>query len=84
MSLSESNPYEGTPGGIGTSDLVELAGVFRAIVVTDDRLTVLADLTDQAAGHFGHRQLRITNVRVAATELGSTILASADFVALGS
>ncbi len=56
-------------------------GVFQAIVVTDERSTVLAELTEQAVNHFGHGRLRVSNVSVTAVD-HAAVLASADFVDL--
>ena len=55
--------------------------LFQAIVVTDERATVLADLTQQAVDHFGHDRLRVSHVSV--TGVGDdAVLASAEFTDL--
>ena len=54
---------------------------FMAVVVTNDRACVLAQLTSEAAEHFGHQDLCVRNVRVVAINFGKHLLATGDFTA---
>lgn len=53
--------------------------IFTAIVVSDDRLHVLRELTHQAVKHFGRDLLFIRNVDVVPTDRGASWLATAEF-----
>jgi hypothetical protein len=70
--VSTQQPEQATSPDLATE-------VFQAIVINDDRASVLAALTEQAVAHFGHNGLRITNVRVTADTFSSTFFASANF-----
>jgi hypothetical protein len=64
------------------TEAVNQTETFLAMVVTNDRSTVLAALSQQAVDHFGHSQLQISNVRVTAAGYASALLASGDFALL--
>lgn len=53
--------------------------VFQAMVITSDRLDVLSALTSQAAEHFGHHDLLISQVRVSPDSRSTSYLATGDF-----
>ena len=54
-------------------------GVFVAVLVTEDRLHVLRELTHQAVAHFGRDHLYIRDLNVVPTNAGASWLATADF-----
>ncbi|HEX8509234.1 MAG TPA: hypothetical protein VF635_07025 [Propionibacteriaceae bacterium] len=54
-------------------------GIFAAVLVTEDRLHVLRDLTHQAVAHFGRDHLYVSNLSVVSTNAGASWIASAGF-----